>query len=170
MHQLKQPFDLYALYSELRKPENQVSETVFTKAGVTLEILDGGRIRKFSHQDFEFLSILKGTNHEFVFQKGNGYDVKYAMQELVPPRFHSYSGILSSSEVMIWKYDNAREDLQALSHHGGDEDYIILIKKFDFEQDHKFERIVDSLTVCDYQQILVFIDDEEYYLFITAHS
>jgi hypothetical protein len=122
------PFHYYDLYEALSKSENKVNANTFEKDGFTLEISGDGTIRKFSHKNFIFFHDSKRKNDVISFEKGSPYDVKYAMQGLVPPRFYSHSTILESADVQIWEFDSAREDLRGLSQHGGDEDYIILMK------------------------------------------
>lgn len=71
--------------------------------------------------------------------------------------------------VKVYKFQNAPKHYQELSGHGGDEDYIIAMSPESWE-DYSTERIVDRLTVCDYEQHEVEEDEQKILVFITAHA
>ncbi len=69
--------------------------------------------------------------------------------------------------VKVWPFEYAPEKYKDLSHHGGDEDWVIEYpKECSFLSRSYFENLCDRLTVCDYQEI----DMDGRTVVITAHS
>lgn len=55
------------------------------------------------------------------------------------------------ADIFIYKFHNAPEELKALSEHGGDEDYIIVMSK-DFFYKEYGDHVVDRLTIWEYDK------------------
>lgn len=68
----------------------------------------------------------------------------------------------------IWNFKDAPAHLKVYSPHGGDEDFVIL-SIFE-EEDYAFFKILNRLTVCDYSKHVIHEKDEQWFLYITAHS
>jgi len=72
-------------------------------------------------------------------------------------------------EECIEKYGVYNEDNEFSENVSEDDiDYVIIMRKKDFENNYMLERMIDSLTVCCYS--IVKCEEEDFVIVITYHS
>lgn len=69
-------------------------------------------------------------------------------------------------DYIIWEWSNCPLDEKYSLGHGGDEDFVIIVK--DDNEGHHYDTVIEKLTVCDH-----YIDQIEgcnYKMVVTAHA
>lgn len=77
--------------------------------------------------------------------------------------------------IRVWRFEDAPPEAQALSHHGGDEDYVLLAEKGSKDVEDGWwwsplETLVQKLAVSGYHEIELTLDGVPYVGYITAHA
>lgn len=76
---------------------------------------------------------------------------------------------MNKPDILIWEFHKAPKEYKELSNAGGDEDYVILMHKEDYENNYKLFRVIDMLgnseEVFDIRK-----DDEDYCVVIISHA
>ena len=72
------------------------------------------------------------------------------------------------SAIRIWPWDGAPKKYKRLSMHGGDEDFVVLLRGLDGPGEDEMRCVlIDKITVCDASRHVMSNGDVVY---ITAHA